>query len=149
MTFVLRDGQGRCSKSMKTTYRTPWQKRLDPDSAFYAECPRAGTDSAKMTLTFTSDSDFVYELDCMVWVEYEPAQNGGRHDPSWDAHYHSPSAWWFRPNHGWKELDIDVSDQGATILDHFGDCSEGRDSFGPDPDDYHDSRFDREEARDW
>lgn len=132
---------------MKTSYRTPWQKRLDPNSKFYAKCPKAGTDTSTMTLTFTSDSGFVYELDCKVWVEFEPAQNGGRTDPSWDAHYHSPTAWWFRPNHGWKELSIDDSDQGSTILDHFGSVE--ADCDGPDPDDWYDSRFDREEARDW
>lgn len=130
---------------MKTN-RVPWQTRLAPRSKFHTKCPKAGSDSAELTLTFVSDSGYEYELDCTVWVEYEPAQHGGRLDPSWSAHYHSAVAYWYRPNHGWKEIDL-TSRQEDEIIDHFGNSAD--DFYGRDPDDYYDSRFDRKESRYW
>jgi len=111
---------------------TPWEKRIAATPTNYtAECPDAGSHSAEMTLTFVSPSGHEYELDCVVFAEYEPAQRGGWEDPSWDAYFYSAVAYWFRPGHGWRMVDLTES-QEEMICDHFASDDGGYD--GPEPD---------------
>jgi hypothetical protein len=121
---------------MKPTYRTPWERRLTPKSPYTAKCPSAGSNESELTLSFENEDTGVgWELEVTVFAEYEPAQNGGRTDPSWDAHFHSPSAYYFRPGHGWKEVSLSDS-QEEQILQHFSD------SAAEDHCDYDDDRYD-------
>lgn len=119
------------------TYRTPWEVRLAPQSNYTAKCPDAGDHDDEMTLSFESDSGHEYELECRVFVEFEPAQNGGRTDPSWPASFHSPVAYWFRRGYGWKEVAL-TSNQEDQIIEHFGDAAgdDGGCDDGPEYDKY-------------
>lgn len=90
------------------------------------------------TVTLESDSGFEYELDIYLCANLEPAQRGGRTDPSWDAYYCDIVAFWYRPYHGWKEISLSSDLEERLATDLFGDPKE----FGkPDPDYYYDSRF--------
>lgn len=122
------------------THRAPWQKRLAPSSAYSAKCPKAGAYEDEMTLSFESDTGVEYELDCTVFAEFEPAQRGGRTDPSWDAYFTDPVAYWFRPGHGWKEMTL-TERQQEEILEHFkGQGDDGYDGGSCEP---YDSYYDR------
>lgn len=69
----------------------------------------------------------------IVLGDYEPAQRGGRSDPSWDAHYVGIEAWFHRPGKGWVSLDLDKGEEEAieTFLMGDGYC-DGPDYDGPD-----------------
>ena len=127
------------TKPSKTV--TPWQKRLNPSTGYSAECPNAGSHEAELTMTFTSPSGVDYDLEVVVFAEFEPGQNGGWDDPSWDDHFYGASAFYFRPGHGWKEVTLTKS-QEEEICDHFASEMADRGYDGPEPDDYYDSRYD-------
>jgi hypothetical protein len=117
---------------MATKTRTPWTTRLNPSTGYMAEFPDAGSHESEMTLSFSNETGAEWELDCAVFAEYEPGQNGGHHDPSWEAYFHSPVAYWFRPGHGWKEVELTESQQ-EKVCEHFAlSCDSGYD--GPEPD---------------
>ena len=113
---------------MKTN-RTSWERRLTPHAVYTAKCSSCGEYESELTLSFESDSGFEFGLVCAVFAEYEPAQNGGRTDPSWSAHFYAASAYYFRPGHGWKKVSLsDV--QKDDILLHFSDKSDYDDHRG-------------------
>lgn len=122
-------GYGRVQKTV-----TPWGHRLNPATGYSAECFNAGSHSAEMTLTFENPvTGFEYELDVTVFAEFEPGQNGGWDDPSWDDHFYGASAFYFRPGHGWKEVTLTKS-QEEEICDHFASSMADRGYDGPEPD---------------
>lgn len=112
-------GRTRCMAT-KSSLRTPWTARLAnlaPRSAYLAECPRAGQFESEMVLEMESPEGAPYEVPVTVFAEWEPAQRGGWDDPSWDAYFHSPVAYYFREGRGWKEITGDrVEDQ---VIAHF------------------------------
>ena len=126
---------------MFTKNSPKWSQRLNPSTGYMARCPNAGSHEAEMTLTFTSDSGVDYELDCVVFAEGEPGQNGGWDDPSWDPYFHSAVAYYFRPGHGWKQIEL-TDDQEEAICEHFASEMADRGYDGPEPDDYYDSWYD-------
>lgn len=102
----------------KSSPRTPWAARLAnlvDRTAYRAECPRAGGCEDEMVLEMETEDGYYYEIPVRVFAEWEPAQRGGWDDPSWDAYFHSPIAYYFRPGHGWKEI-TGVGDQ---VIAHF------------------------------
>ena len=127
---------------MKTT-KPNWKTRLAAHNAsnYMASCPQAGSYESEMTLSFSTKDDFEYELEVTVFCEWEPAQNGGRTDPSWDAYAYAPSAFYFRPGHGWKEITLTES-QESDIIEHF----ESQEPDCDGPDDYDDYDYNGEVA---
>ena len=119
---------------------TPWQKRIASHTGYSADCGDWGSHSEDITLTFINpETGYEYELEVTVFAEYEPGQNGGWDDPSWEGYFHSPVAVWYRPGHGWKGLDL-TKEQEETVIDHF--ASREPDYDGPDPDDYYGHHYD-------
>ncbi len=86
---------------------TPWQQRLAPStgSAYHPE-PRDAVISTTVVID-NPVTGYGVEYEVLVCADYEPAQRGGWDDPSWEAHWHSPEAWYYREGRGWKRLELD------------------------------------------
>lgn len=99
--------------------RTPWQQRLNPSTSYMTSTPSYHGHESEMTLSFSNpETDAEWELEVTVCSEYEPGQKGGWEDPSWDPYFHSPVAYYFRPGHGWKQVEL-TDDQEEAICEHF------------------------------
>lgn len=124
---------------MHNKFRTRWTKRLaalvNRDPYQKAE-PNTGSMSRDMTLTFTDDAGREYDLEVTVFAEYEPAQNGGMTDPSWDAYCYNPTAWYYRAGRGWKKMPL-TDCQEQSICEEL---AEGCGDDGYDCDDRDDDR---------
>lgn len=112
-----------------------WLARLNEDAhrglPFYS--PKLHVSTETMTLTRYSDEGYDYELEVEVCGDYEPAQHGGRTDPSWDAYWSGICAYYHREGKGWVELSL--TDREIEQIEEF----LGRDQYGgPDEPDYHD-----------
>lgn len=127
----------------KHAFRTPWRKRLaalvNRDPYQKAE-PNAGSMARDTTLTFTDEAGREYELEVTVFAEYEPAQNGGWDDPSWDAYCYNPSAWFYREGRGWKEMPLTGAQERSICEELAEGCDDydDRDDDDRDYDCYHD-----------
>jgi hypothetical protein len=38
-------------------------------------------------------------------------------DPSWEAHWHSPEAWYYREGRGWKRLELTARAEGQLMAE--------------------------------
>lgn len=116
--------------------RTPWMTRLaQMTTSEYTKHADTYGEERETTLVFESASGFEYELEVTVCAEYEPGQNGGWDDPSWDGYWENPSAFWYRPGHGWKAVEL-TKEQKKEILSLFEDSA--HDSYDGPSDDYDD-----------
>ena len=123
---------------MFTKNSPKWSQRLNPSTGSYMQSTPSyrGYSESEMTLSFSNpETGAEWELECTVFAEYEPGQNGGWEDPSWDPYFHSPVAYWFRPGHGWKKIEL-TDDQEEAICEHFASDDGGYDGPEPDYDDY-------------
>lgn len=110
----------------------PWEIRLTPKGM---PCYHRYGGDHKMDLNRVSDdSDYEYEIEVSVTGEFEPAERGGRDSPSWDAHWSSVNAYYYREGKGWIELNLTSSEE-AQVEEFLGDhCGGGADYDGPDGD---------------
>ena len=128
------------------TNRTPWEVRLArlalaalPQTFLKTAPTWRGRDAVEDTMTLTRESDtgHEYEIEVEVRGTYEPAQDGGRTDPSWSASVTDGTAYAYRENKGWYELDL-TRDEIETIEEHLLDLCGRDDSCDEDRDDSHD-----------
>ena len=110
---------------------TKWEARLGEVARRGLVCHYPTLDVATSTMMITRESDegYEYELEVEVCGDYEPAQNGGRSDPSWDAYWTGICAYYHREGKGWVELSL--SDSEEKQIEEF----LGQDQYGG-PDDY-------------
>lgn len=93
-----------------------WESRLSCAATrglprYHKSAPTFGV-VGKMTLARCNEkTEHEYEMEVEVCGTYEPAQRGGRTDPSWDAHMTDGTAFWHRPGKGWVELDLTRDEQ--------------------------------------
>lgn len=92
---------------------TPWEKRLTPSSAYQPE-PRDAVLSTVVTIDNPA-TGYGVDYEVLVCADYEPAQRGGWEDESWEAYWHSPEAWYYRPGRGWKRLELDKRAEAQLI----------------------------------
>lgn len=93
-------------------------------------------ETASYTLSRCSeDGEHEWELEVQICGSFEPAQNGGRTDPSWDASIDEPAAFYFREGKGWSLLET-TSDEDEAICAFLFERVEQDDGYdGPDYDD--------------
>ena len=87
-----------------------------------------------------------HELTISYDIEYEPAQNGGRDDPSWGESAKAYGAYFRRSNGLWYPIDL-TKDEAAELGEKFiKDCREADDDYDAqdryDVDDRYDDRYD-------
>ena len=99
----------------RITGATPWEKRLTPSSAYQPE-PRDAVLSTVVTID-NPVTGYGVDYEVLVCADYEPAQRGGWEDESWEAYWHSPEAWYYRPGRGWKRLELDQRAEAQLIAE--------------------------------
>ena len=129
-----------------TIKRTPWQKRLAKmattgQTIWHKTCPARGHSSEETVYRGEND-----EAELVVTVEYEwePAQNGGMTDPSWDAYASVTNAYLYVEGKGWREFELtehecDKFASSYTDSMESNDC--GYDDSEYDDRDYYDDRW--------
>jgi len=93
-------------------------------------------ETASYTLSRCSeDGEHEWELKVEICGTYEPAQNGGHADPSWDeSSVGEPAAFYFREGKGWSQVET-TSDEDDAICDFLFERVE-QDDGGYDGPDY-------------
>ena len=96
---------------------TPWQQRIasSTGSAYHPE-PRDAVLSTVVTID-NPVTGYGVDYEVLVCADYDPAQRGGLDDPSWEAHWHSPEAWYYREHRGWKRLELDKRAEAQLIAE--------------------------------
>jgi len=81
-----------------------------------------------------------HELTISYDIEYEPAQNGGWDDPSWDESATAYGAYFLRDNGLWYPIDLTKSEAESLGEEYLED--RGQEDYDYDVDDRYDDRYD-------
>ena len=110
--------------------------------------PSARTWGVRDEMTFSradESGEHEWKIELMVCAHYEPAENGGRDSPSYDAYICDIEAFYWRSGKGWSVMELSEDEEYSAqihLMEHESGGSndyDGDDDDGP-PDNYYADR---------